>query len=141
MIKPNKLKFTDIKIGDSAEFEIIITETMVHQFANISGDFNSLHMDNEFAKTTKFGKRVCHGMLLGSFFSRLVGMYIPGLYALYLSQSLKFISPCFIDDKIIVRGTVIRKSERTKIITLQTLILNTNDKILVDGECKAVVLV
>ena len=141
MIKPNKLKFTDIKIGDSAEFEIIITETMVHQFANISGDFNSLHMDNEFAKTTKFGKRVCHGMLLGSFFSRLVGMYIPGLNALYLSQSLKFISPCFIDDKIIVRGTVIRKSERTKIITLQTLILNTNDKILVDGECKAVVLV
>lgn len=141
MIKPNKLKFTDIKIGDSAEFEIIITETMVHQFANISGDFNSLHMDNEFAKTTKFGKRVCHGMLLGSFFSRLVGMYIPGLHALYLSQSLKFISPCFIDDKIIVRGTVIRKSERTKIITLQTLILNTNDKILVDGECKAVVLV
>ena len=141
MIKPNKLKFTDIKIGDSAEFKIIITETMVHQFANISGDFNSLHMDNEFAKTTKFGKRVCHGMLLGSFFSRLVGMYIPGLYALYLSQSLKFISPCFIDDKIIVRGTVIRKSERTKIITLQTLILNTNDKILVDGECKAVVLV
>tara|TARA_B110000467_G_C18175444_1_gene397578 strand:+ start:250 stop:675 length:426 start_codon:yes stop_codon:yes gene_type:complete len=141
MIKPNKLKFTDIKIGDSAEFKIIITETMVHQFANISGDFNSLHMDNEFAKTTKFGKRVCHGMLLGSFFSRLVGMYIPGLNALYLSQSLKFISPCFIDDKIIVRGTVIRKSERTKIITLQTLILNTNDKILVDGECKAVVLV
>jgi 3-hydroxybutyryl-CoA dehydratase len=141
MIKPNKLKFTDIKIGDSAEFEITVTETMVHQFANISGDFNSLHMDNEFAKTTKFGKRVCHGMLLGSFFSRLVGMYIPGLNALYLSQSLKFISPCFIDDKIIVRGTVIRKSERTKIITLQTLILNTNDKILVDGECKAVVLV
>lgn len=141
MIEPNKLKFTDVKIGDSAEFEIIITEAMVNQFANISGDFNSLHMDNEFAKTTKFGKRVCHGMLLASFFSRIVGMYIPGLDALYLSQSLKFISPCFIDDKIIIRGTVIRKSERTKIITLKTVILNTNDKILVDGECKAVVLV
>ena len=77
-------------------------------------------------------------MLLASFFSRIIGMYIPGKTALYLTQSLKFSSPCYIGDTILVIGKVIDKSVSTKIITLKTKILR-DDTIMVDGEAKVLV--
>ena len=76
------------------------------------------------AKKTKFKKRVCHGMLLSSFFSKLVGMYIPGLHSLYLSQTLYFEKPCFIDDQIIISGKIKNKSESTKILKIESTIKN-----------------
>ena len=85
-----KLTINDIEIGLTKEFKILITKSMVDEFAIISGDFNPLHMDDKYAISTKFGKRVCHGMLLASFFSRIIGMYIPGKMSLYMTQSLKF---------------------------------------------------
>ena len=79
-------KLEEIEIGQKKKFSIKVTESMVNEFAKISGDFNPLHMDEQYAKSTKFGRRVCHGMLLASFFSRLVGMYLPGKNSLYFSQ-------------------------------------------------------
>ena len=75
--------FEEIKIGLKKEFSVKITEELVNDFAKISGDFNPLHMDEEYASTTSFEKRVVHGMLLASFFSRIDGMYLPGKHALY----------------------------------------------------------
>ncbi|SVA49181.1 uncharacterized protein METZ01_LOCUS102035, partial [marine metagenome] len=91
---------------------------MLDNFANISGDFNPLHMDEQYAKTTQFKGRVCHGMLLTSFFSRLIGMYIPGKFSLYFSQSLNFRAPCFIGDEVTITGTVTEKHNSTKMLTL-----------------------
>lgn len=130
---------SDIKIGQSKKFTIIITELMINKFAELSGDYNPLHMDENYAQTTKFTHRVCHGMLLSSFFSKLVGMHIPGKNALYFSQSLKFLLPCFINDTITVEGKVIDKSTSTQIITIKTTIRNKSEKILVDGEAKVLV--
>ena len=70
--KSANYKFDDIIIGLTKEFSIEITESMINNFAEFSGDYNELHMDENYASTTKFGKRICHGMLLASFFSRLV---------------------------------------------------------------------
>jgi acyl dehydratase len=112
---------------------------MVDNFAEFSGDYNELHMDEDYASTTSFGKRICHGMLLTSFFSRLVGMSIPGKNALYFSQSINFQSPCFIGDQILVRGEVTEKSESTHIITIKTMILNQDSKCLIDGIAKVIV--
>ena len=67
------------------EFNVKITETMLKKFSDFTGDNNPLHTDENYANTTKFGKRVCHGMLLSSFFSRPVGMELPGKHALYFS--------------------------------------------------------
>ena len=61
-------KFDDITIGLTKEFSIEITESVINNFAEFSGDYNELHMDENYAATTKFGKRICHGMLLTSFF-------------------------------------------------------------------------
>ena len=117
-----------------------INEELVLKFAKISGDYNPLHINDEFAKKTKFKKRVCHGMLLSSFFSKLVGMYIPGLHSLYLSQTLYFENPCFIDDQIIISGKIKNKSESTKIITLDVSIHNQLNQCLVSGEAKTMIL-
>ncbi len=139
MIKEaEKLAMKDIKVGLTKEFKITITKSIVDEFAKISGDFNPLHMDEKYALTTKFGRRVCHGMLLASFFSRIIGMYIPGKRSLLLTQSLKFSSPCYIEDIILVIGKVINISLSTKIITLKTKILR-DDTIIVTGEAKVMV--
>ena len=73
MDKPLDYSFNEIEIGLEHHFEICINEKLEEDFSKISGDFNPLHMNEEYAKETKFKKRVCHGMLLGSFFSKLIG--------------------------------------------------------------------
>ena len=137
---PLKYTFDSINIGINHEFKITITEKIVSDFSVISGDFNPLHMDENYAAKTKFKKRICHGMLLASFFSRLVGMYLPGESALYFSQSLNFISPCFINDKIIVKGEIIDKNHSTKIITVKTSIINQKNELILDGEAKVMMI-
>ena len=139
MNNPLNYSFNEIKIGLEHHFEITINEKLEEDFAKISGDFNPLHMDEQYAKETKFGKRVCHGMLLGSFFSRLIGMYLPGKKALYFSQNLNFVEPCFINDIVIVNGKIIDKSEATKIIKIETTIKNTTGKVLVEGIAQVLV--
>lgn len=63
-------RFEDIVIGMKKRFPITVNETMVEEFAKISGDYNPLHVNEEYARSTKFGKRICHGMLMASFFSK-----------------------------------------------------------------------
>ncbi len=132
-------KLDDIKLGEKKQFKITITESMVDEFARLSGDYNPLHMDGQYAEMTKFKQRVCHGMLLASFFSRLVGMHMPGKNALYIAQTLKFVSPCFINDEITVEGEVLEKSNATRIITLKTKITNSKGNDLIDGQAKVIV--
>ena len=136
---PNDLSYDDILIGQQDSFIIKITESMVEKFSNLSGDLNPLHMDNEFAESSSFNKRIVHGMLLASFFSQLIGMKLPGKNALYFSQTLNFRSPCYIDDEIEVVGEVIEKSDSTQIITLSTTIFNKSKTCLIDGIAKIIV--
>ena len=131
--------FDEIEIGLTKQFQIIITESMIDDFAKISGDYNPLHMDEKFAQSRDFINRVCHGMLLGSLFSRLVGMYIPGKHGLYFSQSLDFRQPCFIGDTITVSSIVIDKSPSTKILKIESKITNQEGKILLSGIGRVIV--
>ena len=136
---PNKLTFSEISIGQRESFIVKITESMVEEFGNFSGDLNPLHMDNEFAESSQFKKRIVHGMLLATFFSQLIGMRLPGKNALYFSQTLNFRSPCYIDDEIQVFGEVIEKSDSTQIITISTSIFNKSKTCLIDGIAKIIV--
>ena len=131
--------FNEIKIGLKRNFQVTITESMLNDFAKLSGDFSPLHMDQEYAASTSFKKRVVHGMLLASFFSRIDGMYLPGKHALYFSQSLNFVNPCFVGEKITVEGEVIDKSIAAKIIKLKTRVTNEQGKVLVHGESRVLV--
>ena len=135
----SEYSFDEVKIGFKKNFEVIITEPMLTDFAKLSGDYNPLHMNEEYASSTSFKKRVCSGMFLATFFSRLIGMYLPGKHALYFSQSLNFVNPCFVGDKITIEGKVIDKSVATKIITLKTTITNESSKRIIDGEARVIV--
>ena len=135
----NELSYDDISIGQQESFMIKITESMVEKFSKLSGDLNPLHMDNEFAESSSFKKRIVHGMLLASFFSQLIGMKLPGKNSLYFSQTLNFRSPCYIDDQIEVVGEVIEKSDSTQIITVSTTIFNKSKTCLIDGIAKIIV--
>lgn len=137
--KPFEYRLEDIRLGQKKKFTVKITETMLNNFAEISGDYNPLHMDENYARTTRFGKRLCHGMLLASLFSRMAGMYMPGKNALYFSQSLNFKSPCFINDEVTVECEVLNKSTSSRIITLKTTISNQTGECLVDGLAKVMV--
>ena len=137
--KFNELSYNEISIGQQESFIIKITESMVEKFSNLSGDLNPLHMDNQFAESSSFKKRIVHGMLLASFFSQLIGMKLPGRNALYFSQTLNFRSPCYIDDEIEVVGEVIEKSDSTQIITVSTSIFNKSKTCLIDGIAKIIV--
>ena len=132
-------KFDEIMLGVKTKFTVQINESTINEFARISGDHNPLHIDEQYAAKTQFGKRVCHGMLLASFFSRLVGMYMPGKNALYFSQTLNFQTPCFVGDKVTIEGEVIDKSQSTRIITIKTTAYNQVGKCLVDGIAKVIV--
>ena len=137
--KLSEYKFDEIILGTKTKFTVEINVSMINEFAKISGDNNPLHMNEYYASKTQFGKRVCHGMLLASFFSRLIGMYMPGKNALYFSQTLNFQTPCFVGDLITIEGEVIDKSQSTRIITIKTTAYNQANKCLVDGIAKVIV--
>lgn len=137
--KPAEYKFGDIELGTKKAFTVEITESLIDEFAKISGDYNPLHMDKKYASSTIFKKRICHGMLLASFLSRLVGMYLPGKYALYFSQTLNFLDPCYAGDKITIEGEVIDKSPSTRTIIMKTTIHNQSGKYILDGIAKVIV--
>ena len=135
----SNLTFEQIKINQTKEFKITITELMIEKFSELSGDFSPIHMNENFAKSKKFNGRLVHGMLLASFLSRMVGMYLPGKHALYTSQSLEFHNPCFINDKITISSVITDKSEATKIIKINSEIINEKNEILLNGTGKIIV--
>ena len=136
---PLEYNFDDLFVGQKVNFLKKIDEVLVNDFAKISGDFNPLHMIKEYASTTNFSNRVCHGMLLASFFSQLVGMHLPGKNSLYFSQTLNFRNPCFVDDNITIGGEIIEKKQNMKLIIIKTTIHNQTGTCLIDGVAKVIV--
>ena len=134
-MQAKELKFEDIEEGQEAMFEKTITAADIDSFAELTGDYNPLHMNKKYASSTKFNGRIVHGMLVGSLFSTLVGMYLPGKSCLYLKQELNFRNPVKIDDNVVIKGEVINKSEATKIITIK-MTATVEDKIVVDGNAQ-----
>ena len=140
MIESIEAKLDNLQIGQKVEFTEVISESMVEEFAKLSGDYNPHHIDESYAKKTGFKKRICHGMLLASFFSKLTGMYLPGKGSLYLSQSLNFIAPAFIDDEVTVEGEIVKISHSTGIVTVKTKITKENTIHLITGSAKIIIL-
>ncbi len=134
--KLNEYTFEEIKLGMKESFNVNMTESMENTFAEISGNYNPLASDEEYAATTTYKKRICPGMFTASFFSRLTGMHLPGKYALVYSQSLNFVNICYIGDQITVEGEVIEKNNATKMITLNTIITNQEGKKLIFGNAR-----
>jgi acyl dehydratase len=132
----SQYKLNDIEVGLKKTFKVNITESMENQFANLTGDYSPIHVDEEYARTTNLGRRICHGMLLGSFLSQLVGIHLPGKYGLCLSYSVRHLLPCFPNQEITVEGTVTEKSIATRIITVKGTIRDSSGKLVCDSILK-----
>ncbi|MDR0284480.1 MAG: MaoC family dehydratase [Propionibacteriaceae bacterium] len=107
--------YDQISVGDSASVEKTISESDVYLFAGITGDLNPAHVNQAFAETTKFGTRIVHGMLTGSFFSTIFGTQLPGLGSIYVSQSLAFTAPVVIGSTVKWTVTVTEKAEKGRV--------------------------
>src|SRR3954454_5712425 len=108
----------ELKIGDSFSAERVVTDQLVRDFAELSGDHNPIHLDEEFAKTTRFGRRIAHGMLSGAFISAVLGYEFGERKILYLSQSMRFVAPVYLDDTVTASATVTKIREDKGIVTL-----------------------
>jgi len=133
------LQLKDITVGDTSSFERTISEGDIAAFAEISGDYNPLHMDAKYAAQTSFGRPVVHGMFLGALCSSFVGMYLPGKRCLYMSQSLQFKKPVYAGDTVIVTGTVRSKSVATRVLSISISIRRDEEEVAV-GEAQVQVL-
>ena len=124
----------EIKVGDSVTERRAFTEADVRHFAEVSHDHNRIHLDEEFAAQSQFGRRIVHGMLVGSMFSALLGEQLPGHGAIYMGQTLKFKGPVFLDMEVIGRVEVASIREDRGIVTMTTTVEDTAGKTLVTGE-------
>ena len=128
------IPFAGVQIGDTAQLSKTITEADVYGFAGISMDFNPMHVDREFAQTTRFKQRIAHGMLSASLISAVIGTSLPGRNTIYLGQTIKFTAPVFFGDTLTARVEVIEKREGKNILKLKTDVLNQEGKVVVEGE-------
>ena len=128
-----ELAYADIKIGDEASLSRTITDAHIVNFAGLTGDFNPVHVDAEYAQQSMFGERICHGMLMAGLISAVLGMQLPGSNAIYLGQDLKFTAPVKIGDTVTVTAKVTEKRDDKRIIKLRTTVSNQKGELVVDG--------
>ncbi|MCZ2720230.1 MaoC family dehydratase [Marinomonas sp. 15G1-11] len=130
---PTKLDINTFSIEQAIEVNNTVSKEDVHLFAQVTGDTNPVHLDDDYAATTSFGKTIAHGMLTAGFISAAIGTKLPGPGCIYLEQSLKFRAPVFIGDSVTTRITVSDINTRRKRLTLKTECI-VNDKVVVNGE-------
>ncbi len=130
------MKFEEIEVGLSAELTHTITDVDIKKFVDLTGDDNRIHVDKAYAEKTSFKQPVAHGMLGASFISTIIGTKIPGDGALWYSQSLEFLLPVRVGDKLTVRAEVLGKNKREQSIELKTEIENQNRQKVTTGIAK-----
>ena len=132
------VKWEDYEIGQSASFSKTITEEDVMKFAEVTGDFNPIHVNPEYAKTQMFGKQVAHGALSSGLISAVLGTELFGPGILYTNQTVAFKKPVFFGDTLKAVGTVkdkfTKKDGKMKFIICDTKVYNQNDEVVTDGE-------
>lgn len=122
------------KPGDSGSFSKTITDEDIQKFADVSGDHNPLHLEDEFAKQTRFGRRIAHGMLGASLISAVIANQLPGRGSIYLGQTLQFVAPVFPGDIVTASVTVISVREDKPILRLETVCTNQLGEMVIKGE-------
>jgi len=123
-----------VTVGDSAEVSKTITDEDVRAFAELTGDRNPVHLDEDYASATRFGRRIAHGMLGASLISTVLASELPGRGSVYLSQTLRFTAPVYLGDTVTARVTVTRVREDKPVVTLETVCTNQRGERVVEGE-------
>lgn len=129
-----KFSIDQLEIGQSSSIKRSFTEDDVLAFANVSGDHNPAHVDEQYAATTIFKSRIVHGMLVGSLFSAILGTELPGLGSIYTFQSLKFVKPVYFDEEITATVTVKEIIYEKNRVIFDCVAKNNKEEIVIVGE-------
>jgi len=130
--------YDEISLDQTAEYVRTVTEQDLTLFAAVSGDVNPVHLDEDFAKTTRFGGRIAHGMLTGALFSAALACVLPGPGTVYLNQSLRFTAPVKIGDTITVRLKVTAKRDSRRFVTLECEAVNQHGDTVATGVAEVI---
>ncbi len=121
-------------LGQKAAFTKQITARDVRAFAELSGDTNPVHLDENYARQSRFGARIAHGALSVALISAVLGSQLPGEGTVYLSQSIKFVKPVYFDDTITATAEIIALRADKGIVTLKTVCANQRGEVVAEGE-------
>jgi acyl dehydratase len=130
--------FQEITVGQTATYQREVTDRDILLFAAISGDVNPLHLDDDFAANTRFGRRIAHGMITGALVSAALALELPGPGTVYLSQDLRFRLPVHPGDSISVELTVTEKQERRGLVRLDCNVVNQDGKRVATGAAEVI---
>ena len=129
----------DLSIGMFAEKKMVVSDEKITAFAELSGDYNPVHMDAEYAATTMFGKRIAHGALSASLISAILGNDLPGPGAIFTELNMRFRKPAFIDDEITARAEVVEINEKNGRVKMKVACF-VDGKAIIRGEAGVVVM-
>ncbi len=122
-----------IDVGYKTTVRVQVTDQMVRQFADMSGDHNPIHLDETYAATTRFKRRIAHGMITAALISRALNQSL-GEGGVYLGQTLKFVNPVFIDDILDINLTVVALRKERGIGSVETTVTKSTGEVVVKGE-------
>ena len=122
----------DIKVGMTESYSKTITDDDVKKYSELSGDFNPVHVDDEYARKSRFGKKIAHGLFSAGLFSAIFGTKLPGIGCVYVSQNLNFKRPVYIDDTVVATVTVLEVDNESKKIKFKTE-CKVEKKLVIDG--------
>ena len=123
-----------LRLGQRATFSKTITEADIQGFADLTGDRNPLHLDAEFARRSRFGRPIAHGLLVAGIISAALGTRVPGAGAIYVSQSLRFLKPVYPGDTVTATVEVTAWQEDRGVVTLRATCANQSGDVIIDGE-------
>jgi len=138
IVAPPGLAYEDLWVGRSAHLERLVDDALVRQFSALSGDDNPVHLDEAFARTTRFGGRIAQGMLGAAFISAVIGGHLPGHGTIYLSQSLTFKAPVRLGDRVITEVTITQLRPEKSRAVLKT-VCRVGDTVVIEGEALVMV--
>jgi len=124
----NSYRYSDLYVGLEENFNVDIDETKVQRFLDLSGDTNPLHVDASYAISQGFEDRVVYGMLTSSYYSTLIGVYLPGKRAILHSVDIKFSLPVYIGDSLKVCGRIAYLNDAYKQVEIKAFMSNQSGK-------------
>jgi 3-hydroxybutyryl-CoA dehydratase len=133
----NEYTFEELPIGKREVLLVSVAESDIDRFADFSGDSSTIHMDDDYAAGRGFRSRLGHGVLVASYISALLGMKLPGKHGLLQSINCQFRAPCYAPNVLTITGTVTRRSEAIKVVTLQIDVVDQGGTLIVQADAKS----
>lgn len=135
VLSKDLLSIDQVQVGMQASMTRQVTDADIQIFADLSGDYNPVHLDDEYALASPFKQRIAHGMLSATFLSTLLGTKLPGEGSIYTSQALKFVRPVYVDDTVTATVSVTKVNLEKKRVTLET-VCTVDNKPVITGEAE-----